>query len=67
MTFRHLPLLRFVIRWYVTTGSPEGTVSTAPAGTGTPKFGVPSEFQVNFWTRVVRVPPQPCVEDVFAW
>jgi hypothetical protein len=33
---------------------------------GTPKFGVPSAFQVNLWARVLRFMSQPPLEELFA-
>ena len=47
--------------------SPDGTASGVPSATGTPRFGVPSAFQVNFWARVVRLMSQPWLVEELAW
>ncbi|HEX2144139.1 MAG TPA: hypothetical protein VHG10_06505 [Glycomyces sp.] len=48
-------------------GSPDGPGRTVEVDTGTPRFGVPSAFHEIFWTRVVRVVPQPSVAELLAW
>jgi len=47
-------------------GSPAGSGSTAPAGTGRPKSGVPSSFQANAWAKIARS-SQPSPGLVLAW
>ena len=48
-------------------GSPEGGTSIVLVDTGTPRFGVPSAFQLIFWIRVVRVAPQLPDAEELAW
>ena len=46
--------------------SPDGTWIFKPAAMGTPKFGVPSAFQLNFCMRGFLVSPHPCPGWLFA-
>src|SRR3954454_8856501 len=69
LTSRHLPLLRLTIVYAVgvVAVSPEGPAMVAPRGTGVPKSGVPSAFQMNFWARVVRPLSHPSPAAALAW
>jgi len=58
-----------VDRWLLIASfySPEGIFSGEPVLTGSPKFGVPSAFQVNFCIREFLELPHPCPVEEFAW
>src|SRR5262249_27966601 len=46
---------------------PDGRAIGLPAGTGTPKLGEPSRFQVKGWARGERCAPQPWLGSELAW
>jgi hypothetical protein len=52
--FGPVPTSVSLITAVLAPGSPEGRFWVAPAAKGLPRFGVPSAFQLIFWTRAVR-------------